>query len=422
MTIAAGISVAVALIAVVRTLLLAGHINANGGLGYDGINYDGMVRGVVQPAPWGQRIVLPELIRLLHLPSQDIPRAFLLVNMAALAAIVAGAFILARRLALAGGADPVRARAAALIVGSLLISMTAGFRWIWFYPVLVDPFASALGVWWYASATTPSRTRQWLGVPLAGLAAATHQFWGPIIVAGALARIVLARDRSDRRIFLAGIASTAVGVLASAAVPTHGRDPSDTLNSMIGHIGSMVHTSYGVENLTFAMLVSFGLLPITLIGAAISQRRRLAGAPTHGASARSLAAPMLVMTACCLLESVAVGGDEQRHLFYAGAPFILAITLGCCATRRSGDLNLVLAILVSLVIWQPFHVASGSHVGYGYFSPQFAGAGVQSRLIGDLRRIALPAVAWIAIALTAGAVARWRRVARTVSPPGPPDH
>ena len=400
--------VALALFVLARTVVFGQHVSANAGLGADGVFYGRMSRGLPAPYPWGQRFVLPDLIHLMHLSVQNLSSGFLWVNSISLALVGIGASMLTRRVALECGASRARAAYAAILAGALLAILPLGFRWIWFDPALVDPFAAALGVWWYLTFTSRSARLQWCGVPLAGLAAAAHQFWAPILVAGTLARMLTQRNPASTRLGQASLASIGLGVYAYLTVPTTGAGVDGSISSLIKPLAGFFGSQTAIQSLVWSALFAFGLLPLVLV---------CSNAPIRGASAWwwrshpgaiSLAAPMLMMTAACVLESIAVGGDEQRHLFYESTPFILALVLGYCATNRHADVNLLVALLLSMIVWQPLFTARGTGMGCGFFSPQFCWPGVAWQLSVDMHGLLRPILLWALLVAATSIVRKMR--------------
>lgn len=392
-------TVALAVAVAVLTIVRAHHIQENGGLGSDGVMYAGMVRGLLEPAPWGQRILSPFIVHLLDPSTAHLVNAFLLVNMVAFAAIVAGAGVLARRIALRGHASPRNAWVAAIMTGALLVVLPFGFRWIWFDPVLVDPVASALGVWWFVASTSGPMPIRWAAIPLAGLAVVAHQIWGPILVAGTITQIVASRDRASLRVSLATLIAISAGIWTDLAAPTRGTLGLDTLQEAIQAYVTFADTAYNAENLTWALLFTFGILPLVLgrreVVRSILSMRWWTGRPREAA----IILPIGTMAVLCVLESIAVGNDEQRYFFYASAPFLVPLVVAYTAINPAATIRLMVASIASITVWQPFYSGVEGTGMASFFSPQFSPPGVVARLGTTLEALTLPAMLSLVIVL-----------------------
>ncbi len=358
------------------TVVTGNRIGWNGGCGDDGLQYCQMASGEVVFRPWSRRILLPFLVRVLSFGHDHVPGIFLALNLIALAAIAAGAFVLTSRLGRHLGADEGRLRLMAWLSSFLIILMPFGFHWISFYPTLVDPFAAALMLWWFLAATARDRWARWASIALALLAVIAREGNLVVIAAVLVAQVVVDRSSDRRKIAVATLGAIVLGgVIAfrGPGLPNATGDP--LIRFMVNSLKEFGGVD-GLKELFWMILFTWGVLSVLALRSVGSWFRRIR---RSGTSLAALAVPAAVCLLVHLPLAVVGGYEVDRYLFPA-APFLLAFLLADAAVARRRDAELALAVLASVIIWRLFVVFDGTIANYIHFwFPAFDSAATFAR-------------------------------------------
>lgn len=381
------------------------HVSWAEGCGDDGSMYCGMAQGTVVLHPYSRRILLPLLIGLFHL-SRELPTAFLVANLTFIAFTAAGTWLLARRLALSFGAPASRASSAGVIAAALLVVAPMGFRWTWFYPTLVDPPATAFLLAWVLLFADGRRRARWLSLVPAVLAVLSRESTAPVMLAGVVLAAVQWRDA--RRVALS--AATTVLLLGATALVLALPGIATKTDSLYGYstglLGRYFGSRLGLAEVAWPVLFAVGLFPV-LAAIAFPWRRRRDRQP---------ALPLFLLTLVVATLAIGlVGGLDMDRFLFSVAPFIFSLAMAEVAARPQHDVDALLCLAASIIVWQPFRAVDGTRQGMAeFFSPQWVSLQAAShRLSGDMRAIALPLAAWVLLA----AARRWIiRVPRGPSP------
>jgi hypothetical protein len=239
----------------------------------DGRSYCAMAEGRLGYSPFSRRILVPDLVRLLH--ASTVANRFEAVQLAGLVAAVVAVGILAARAGRELGLVPVWSRVAAVVAGALCLLSPYGTRLVKFAPVLVDQPANALGAWTIVALTAGRSRRQvLLAVVLAVATVLTRESWALPLAAAALAA---ASGRWRARLRTAAPVATACVVtrVVVAALPYAGVQLSPLAVARM-RVDAYTHL-HALVDLAYQLGYAVGLLPLAVVLAA----RGEAGARCH---------------------------------------------------------------------------------------------------------------------------------------------
>lgn len=388
LTLGAG-AVLVASIAI--SLFSSDRVAWNGGCGDDGLEYCRMALGHEARQPWSRRFLLPSGLHLLGISRPHLVDSFLVVNVLALVFTALATAVLTWRIARMLGAVRSRARAAALLSLPIVLLFPFAFHWTLFYPVLIDDFSLVFAMSWFLLATTKEPRWQWVAIAPAALAVLSRESWLVVIASAVLARMLVARRRESIKI---GVVSLLALAVCGALVFTRKGLPNPTTEDVFAYAGAHLRrwftSFYGFKELCWMMFFSLGVIPL------IQFRKLKVVSALWQAEPRQriLVSQLIVVVGALVVVSISLGSDVHRYLF-AAAPFVTALALATVARYPPLDLELILCVTASLLVWSPFARLDGSRARYlEFFSPQYTGM-TSERLRADLRVSAPALLAWL---------------------------
>jgi hypothetical protein len=340
-------SAGAAVAAVIWTMVESSLIFVNGTwCAYgDGESYCAMARGHPGVYPFSGRIVMPAIVRLIHYGS--LSARFRAVGMASLVLAAIATFALGRIAASRVGASPAQARDIGVIAGSLTVVMVWGVKAVWSEPVLTDTTATAFGVATVALIfSNRDRLLPWIGIATA-LTVCTRETWAvPLALVGI---ILLFRRARVGAVVLAGVA---FGWLIVLGQPHVGSD-----NSLYKAWGAFqFHFGEGFEDYAWQTAVVVGLLPLLVL----SSLKWLLPRAREQWIDRD---PLLICLGALVLGNLAmatIGGIEVTRLSSPIVPFVAVLAL-VCAVRRRRQLETIVVVVGSILVWEPWQVNRGGN-------------------------------------------------------------
>lgn len=373
----AGAVVALVLVAVVFMASTSSTFSYAHGCGYDGADYCAMARGHEAHLPFNRRVLLPAVAGALTVGS--LPARFRLIDFVALAFAAWLTGLLTRRLAMATGVDRGAAVVGGVLAGALVVlSPDTAHIAIW-NPAGTDIGALAIGMAWLVLATSPSPSLRWWAVPAAAAAILSREAWVLPIAAGSVATLWL---RPPAWIPVVGqlVAAAAAAVFAFTR-PGLPLTPNIVRMMHIlleRHFGS---GSRGLADVTWSLLFAMGILPVLFV-----RRSRPRLHTSDGP--RALFDVVAVVALIHLLQAI-VGSTTTARAALPVLPLLLAAAVALSLRLPYPAVRLALAVLGTVLVWQPFHVLHDSAAGYFAFCcPEFSG-GAGSRL-GSTVLVVLP--------------------------------
>ena len=363
----AGLAALIAVAVVVETPLRVDRLELSDGCGgNDGHQYCLMARGITAEHPYSRRLLLPALARALSWTGMRIPDAFLVLNLVAFVVILVIAARLALYVADRAGVGQER-WSFAVIAASLLVIAPLGFRWIWYYPALVDPAAAALGLAWLIVATSGDRRCHITAVVLAFLTVLCRDAWAPLIIITAIVILIVRIPRRRADLAVAGATVVAVGVALWLGARSPGLPNSvtdDTVGYARSQIAHFTQTRQGLEELLFDLIFGLGLIPLVLLtGGAL---RRRVGHDVRLTAAVSVAVATIVI-------APPEGLDVSRYVLFGAAPIVFAFVARAGGSRRAAA-TLFILLAASAGFWRPDRAIRGTLSDYfSYFSPVYLG-------------------------------------------------
>jgi len=361
-------------------------ITVRGGCAFDGQSYCAMASGGRGIAPFNHRVLVPTLAA--RVPIGTLATRFRLLDLAALAVVVALTSVLTARIARGRGASPTRTRSAAVLAAAMASLVPVGLHLTTVLPVQTDAVALAFGL---AALLALSHDRPAVGgwAPvLAGLAVLSREAWLLPLVATAA---VVVRRRPRRCLAFIGvtIACGAFGLTRPAAAGGV---------SVITQARSIV-ALYARYPSGFSIALWLALLPC---GFAVVLVPRLRGLRRTTPPVNLLVRVCLVAAAAHVAQSL-VGGSDISRIAWPAAPLVWAVVVGCITAEGSADLDLAAVVAGSIVVWRPLYVFNGAPLQYlRFYLPEYYGAW------GSVAPFYLTVAATVAILLAATRIARAR--------------
>lgn len=350
-----------------------------------------MALGHEAQQPWSRRFLLPSTLHVLGVSKQHVVTSFLIVNVLALVFTAVATAVLTWRIARMLGTGRSRARAAALLSAPIISLLPFAFHWTLFYPVLIDDFSLAFVMSWFLLATAKHQRWHWFAIAPAALAVFSRESWLVVIASGALARMVVDRRRKSIEI---GVVTLLVLAVCGAIVFTRRGLPNptteDVLASAKAHLRRWFTSVYGLKELIWMVLFSLGFLPLIQL----RKLHAVAALWHEGPRPRLLVSQLVTVVGAVVVVGISLGSDVHRYLF-AAAPFVTALAIATVARYPPLDLELVLCVAASLLVWSPFARLDGSRARYlEFFSPQYIGM-VSERLRADIRAATPALLVWL---------------------------
>jgi hypothetical protein len=297
---------------------------------WDGWSYCRMAVGELGERPFNRRPLVPLLARLTGIESP--PKAFLAVDLIAIAVLAIGVWALTRRCVDALGGNPDQASAAATIAACLVMFLPH-LHSVFFVPVFTDYAAAALAVAWCALLV--SRRPVW-SVPVALLAGmAREQNAMVIVVVGLVTAAVVGRLRTP------AIASSVVALMA-ALVDLHQPwrpGSQDWASWTFLETAWRSHSNHPVA-VVASMLFAVGL-PVFAV---VIGRRALW---------RSDVCRLVLSVALIDLAIAPVAGSDTGRIAFHGAPFLVAAACAWFVVHRQLLVGWIV-VVGSLLVWRPW--------------------------------------------------------------------
>ena len=314
-------------------------IDLNGYCGFDGSAYCQMAAGRLVAEPFSRRPVAPLLVR--AIPAGSVIHRFMAVDVVSIAVAAGLLFVLTRRVARELCSDPRRSNAGGVVAASLLVLNP----WVWHaamtYPALTDPLSLALGLGWLVALVG---NRPWMSLALAGPTVLCREAWAPPML---LALVVCWFLMSDHR--PVWVANAALVIEASALALNLPRlqvpGPSYTT---VANTQIQEHFATFQGFARFSWMAAAGLGFVALLGVVL-----MPVAWRRGAGARALIGVVLALAAGHVVMAV-LGGSDMDRLLVPAAALLTAVTVGTVARFRTLDAAAAVAVLASLIVWQPW--------------------------------------------------------------------
>lgn len=370
------------------------------GCGNDGTAYCNMARGLWAPSPYSRRILVPMIASAMP-QTLPLPLRFKIINLAALLMIMVLTFFLTHRLSIDAASDNHRARWGALLAALILTLLPQfGFRWINFYPALVDTVANLLGLCWIMMIFA-RRSHLTMLAPVALLfASITRESWIPVGIISSFALFLAEPSSRLRMVAFLNLFSAIMSLVIIHHFDTVPAGYSPIVNStwsawthQLYRAGELIHdhlfTSIGLQSTIWQTIFALGFLPWILIKGIRSFCIQLT---PHSDTQRLV---WFCLGVAGLNWTLGVVGTNDIHrITSASAPGIIAVIVAIVIQNPKLDSLLYWTLLISLAFWNPLSpLLDGTLDNYHVvFAPIFIEGETTPRLIRDLTRV-LPLVA-----------------------------
>ena len=369
------------------------------GCGNDGAAYCNMALGRYASNPYARRILTPLVVS--WMPSWiSLPWRFRVLNLICLFMTSIFTVLLTRRLCENRSVEADRLRWGAWIAGFLLLLLPqVGFRWVNFYPTLVDPLANLLGLAWLLLLFSRHSYPVYLAPLVLFFAGITRESWIPVGVVSCLA-LLFTKPPAALRVALLGNLIATMGAFMVIArfdtIATHQSLVETTwwtpwsiqVSRGFELLDQHFLTATGLQSTLWQSIFAFGFLPFLLWFALFrtGEKQSFFKMDSENPSHRLVSMCVSVLVLSWILA--VAGGNDMHRIMSAAAPGLLAMIVATVICNPSLEIDFLWLFAASVVFWNPTSpILDGTLDNYHYvFSPIFIDGETGPRLERDSLR------------------------------------